>query len=310
MTGGGNAVELDGIGFAYPGSGSGVSGVSLSVAPGEIYGLLGVNGAGKTTLMRIMIGLLSPDAGTVRYFGRDLASCGRDAMAMIGSLIETPSLYGHLTAREHLRIFAHYTKASPSAVAPVLEIAGIADAADRLVRQFSLGMKQRLALATALLHDPPILILDEPTNGLDPAGIAAMRELVRRLAADRGKAVIISSHLLAEIEKTAARIGIIHEGTLRFDGTAEALSGIIGAASGVTLRVSAPDKALVPLGAAGLHCRIEEGKIRMEPADDAAAAAIVRILSNSGIDIYEVTREAGSLEDDFLRLTEGGADAV
>jgi ABC-2 type transport system ATP-binding protein len=303
-------IEIDSVSYVYPRSSSGVADISLSVGPGTIYGLLGENGAGKTTLMRLMIGLIRPDSGSVRCFGHDLRERRRETLAAIGSLIEMPSLYAHLTAREHLRVFAAYTGAAPEAVERALVLTGIADIANRVVRRFSLGMKQRLALATALLHDPPVLILDEPTNGLDPSGIASMRDLVRRLASEFGKTVIVSSHLLAEVEKTATRIGILHRGRMHFEGTAEDLSRRLGPRSGLLLRTASPEAAANSLRLAGLACRTDPTGLIVEAAGDADAATAIRTLSGAGIDIYEATREAASLEQDYLSLITGaGADA-
>ncbi|HEY0413376.1 MAG TPA: ATP-binding cassette domain-containing protein [Allosphingosinicella sp.] len=301
------AIELRDVNYAYPGSARGVRGVSLLAEPGTIYGLLGVNGAGKTTLMRLMLGLLSPDGGSVRYFGDENVTM-RERLAAVGSLIETPSLYAHLTAHEHLKVFACYTGASEAAVARALELTGIIESADRIVRQFSLGMKQRLALATALLHDPPILLLDEPTNGLDPAGIAAMRGLILRLA-ELGKTIILSSHLLSEVEKTATRIGIIHEGSMRFQGTAEALSRRLGATLSLRLRLADPDGAARVLTAAGMSSGRAGGDLDVAAADDHAAAQVLRVLTSAGFDVFEAVRDSGSLERDFLSLTQGEADA-
>ena len=205
------AYEVSGATYVYRGSAAGVHDVSLTIPRGTIYGLLGVNGAGKTTLMRLMLGLLEPQRGSIRCLGDAI---GASTHRRVGSLIENPSLYLHLTAREHLRVFAEYNRVPHARIDEVL---ALVDLRDGIVSRFSLGMKQRLALATALLHDPEVLVLDEPANGLDPLGIVSLRELLLRLAAD-GKTVVISSHLLAEVEKLATHMAVIHEGRIRFDG--------------------------------------------------------------------------------------------
>ena len=300
------ALGLSAVTYTYPKSRSGVRDVTLAVPSGSIYGLLGVNGAGKTTLMRLMIGLLEPQHGEVRCMGEDLAADRRARLSHIGSLVETPSVYAHLTGREHLRIFAEYTSAPRRAVDEALDLVGIADAGGRLVGQYSLGMKQRLALATALLHDPSILVLDEPTNGLDPVGIAVMRDLLVLLSRERAKTIVVSSHQLAEVQRTATHVGIVHGGELRFEGTI----GELGAATEGTLRlrVSSPGRAAELLGA---HATvdIEGGVVRVAAGDEASAAAAIRRLVEAGVDVFEAVPEAGSLERDFLRVVEDESNA-
>ena len=234
--------------------------------------------------------------------GEDLAADRRARLSHIGSLVETPSVYAHLTGREHLRIFAEYTSAPRRAVDEALDLVGIADAGGRLVGQYSLGMKQRLALATALLHDPSILVLDEPTNGLDPVGIAAMRDLLVLLSRERAKTIVVSSHQLPEVQRTATHVGIVHGGELRFEGTI----GELGAATEGTLRlrVSSPERAAELLGAHATAEDLEGGVVRVAAGDEASAAAAIRRLVEAGVDVFEAVREAGSLELDFLRVVE------
>ena len=213
------AVELAGVTYTYPATKAGVTDISLRIATGDTYALLGANGAGKTTLMRLMVSLLKPAAGSIRYFGSNLQTNRSRALAVVGSLIETPSVYEHLTAQDHLQVFCHYNGIGAQRIEAVLSAVDLTQYAKRRVKHFSLGMKQRLGIATALLHDPKVLILDEPTNGLDPEGIVEVRNLLRKLASNDGKTVIISSHLLSEVEKIANRIAIIAKGHLRFEGT-------------------------------------------------------------------------------------------
>jgi ABC-type multidrug transport system ATPase subunit len=298
-------LELAEVCYTYPKFQSGVREISIGVEQGIIYGLLGVNGAGKTTLMRLMTGLIRPARGSIRWFGAALGHGHSSQLRLIGSLIERPSLYAHLTAREHLQVFACYTGSPSAAVDGALEMTGISDVADRRVRHLSMGMKQRLGLANALLHDPPVLILDEPTNGLDPEGIVSMRELLRRLASEFGKTIIVSSHLLAEVEKTATRIGILHDGRLRFEGTTDDLSAALGARAGLLLRVGSVPDASIALEAAGIDFRLQTTGVLVEAPDDEAAAAAVRLLSSEGVAVYEARRETGSLERDFLSIIGG-----
>jgi ABC-2 type transport system ATP-binding protein len=197
-----------------------VSDVSFQLHRGEVFGFLGPNGAGKTTTIRMLVGLVAPTRGRVLIEGKDLRKSFEDAMRHVGCIVETPSLYTFLTGRENLEHAARL--AGDGAEKRIDETAALVKMASRLddpVRTYSLGMRQRVGIAQALLGDPSILILDEPTNGLDPAGIREMRELVRHLASERGLAVFVSSHLLAEVEKMVDRIAIVHRGRTLAAGT-------------------------------------------------------------------------------------------
>ena len=191
-----------------------VEALNLSVAPGEIYGFLGRNGAGKTTTIRMLLGLVRPTRGRVLLFGRDLAGDRKEAVRPVGSLVETATCYPTLTVRENLEIQRRLTRAGRGAVERAIGLLGLEPVAGRLAGRLSLGNKQRLALARAILPDPRLLILDEPANALDPAGIVEIRRLLRRLADEQGVTVFVSSHILAEIAQLADRIGIIHHGRL------------------------------------------------------------------------------------------------
>jgi lantibiotic transport system ATP-binding protein len=190
--------------------------ISLRVPQSGIYGFVGLNGAGKTTMIRLLLGLIKPDAGTIRVFGQ---SFSQDLLRRVGSLVEVPSLYSHLTGRENLEVTRRQIAAPRSRIDHALAVVRLSADADRLVRQYSLGMKQRLGLALALLNSPDLLILDEPTNGLDPAGIPEIRDLLRRMPRERGTTIFLSSHLLSEVEQIAESIGIVHEGKLLFQGS-------------------------------------------------------------------------------------------
>ena len=195
-----------------------VSHLDLHVQKGRIYGLLGRNGAGKTTAMKMLLGLTAPTAGTVRLFGRPLKGHEKQLLPRIGSLIESPSYYGHLTARENLKIYQTILGVSEKNIDEVLRIVRLDRQENKKTSAYSLGMKQRLGLASALLSFPKLLILDEPTNGLDPAGIQEMRELIRSLPEQYGMTVIVSSHLLSEIDQMADDIGIIAAGKMKYQG--------------------------------------------------------------------------------------------
>ena len=303
-----SAFELSAVTYVYPKSQSGVWDVSITIPPSSIYGLVGINGAGKTTLMRVMVGLLHPQKGSVSLLGGDLNTDRRKKLSAIGSLIEIPSVYQHLTGREHLRIFAEYTSAPLSNIEKVLDLVGITEAGNRRVGQYSLGMKQRLALATALLHDPAILVLDEPTNGLDPLGIAAMRELLNQLSADQGKTIIVSSHQLAEVQKIATHIGIVHQGEIRFQGKIEDLTLTAAKKQTLRLKVSPSENALNVLKEYKAAESTVQNVICIPILDDMEAANIIKSLVEARVDIYEAIREENSLERDFLNFLEDNAD--
>jgi len=296
-------LELHDVSYRYPGSSHGVDGLTFAARRESIFGLVGVNGAGKTTIIRLMTGLLTPSAGRVLCLGNDVQQNRKRVMQSVGSLIEVPSLYHHLTGAEHLRIFAEYTEAPRSAITRVLDLVGLGDVGPRKIADYSLGMKQRLGIATALLHDPAILILDEPTNGLDPMGIADMRRIVLDLAHAHGKAVIVSSHLLAEVEKTVSRLAIIHEGRLHFEGTPEDLAARANAAARLHIRVSSPARALELVG--GELTPSAPDVIMLPSHDPADVSRVIRRLTDAGIDVYEARRDQPSLERDFLALMEG-----
>lgn len=218
-----NIIETSGL---TKGSGSRmrVNHIDLRVPEGCVYGFLGPNGAGKTTTLKLLLGLLKPTEGTVTFFGRKMTEKNRlSILKHTGSLIENPSYYGHLTGLENLQIIAKLKKVSASEITDVLQTARLYEQRDKKVRQYSLGMKQRLGIAMALLGNPRVLILDEPTNGLDPAGIQEIREFIKELPVLRQMTVIVSSHLLGEMEQMADMVGIIHHGRLIFQGSLAAL---------------------------------------------------------------------------------------
>lgn len=196
--------------------------VSLQMPAGSIFGFLGPNGAGKTTTLRLLLGLLQPQAGSIQVLGRSLHTDRASILQHIGALIESPSVYGHLSATENLEIWQQIYRCQRSRINEVLQLTGLTATGNKKVRHFSLGMKQRLGIAVALLHNPSLLILDEPTNGLDPHGIIDIRQLLHQLNA-QGMSILVSSHLLSEIDKICTHAAIIHHGKISFQGTMEAL---------------------------------------------------------------------------------------
>lgn len=218
-----NIIETNGL-TKGTGSQMRVNHIDLRVPEGCVYGFLGPNGAGKTTTLKLLLGLLKPTAGTITFFGQKMTEKNRlSILKHTGSLIESPNYYGHLTGLENLQIIAKLKKVPASEITQVLQTVRLYEQRDKKVRQYSLGMKQRLGIAMALLGNPRVLILDEPTNGLDPAGIQEIREFIRELPVIRQMTVIVSSHLLSEMEQMADMVGIINHGRLIFQDTLAAL---------------------------------------------------------------------------------------
>ena len=209
-------LRTKGLSYAYSNGVQTLSGIDLMIEKGTIYGFLGPNGSGKTTTLRLLLGLLKKQKEEIQSFEQHLEENRIGILNRVGSLIENPSLYGHLTAKENLEIYRRNYGAAKERNADVLAIVGLEDTGRKVIKQFSLGMKQRLAIALALLPNPDLLILDEPTNGLDPAGIIELRALVKKLNTENGMTILLSSHLLSEVEKTVSHIGIISKGKIHF----------------------------------------------------------------------------------------------
>lgn len=216
-------IETQDLNFSYSKLTHDIENLNLQVPRGSIYGFLGPNGSGKTTTIRLLLGLLKKKSGTVTLFGNSLKNNRLTSLSKIAALIENPSLYNHLSGFDNLKIAARYRKVNQSRIEEVLEIVNLTYAKFKKVKKYSLGMKQRLGLAISLLSEPEILILDEPTNGLDPKGIIEMRSLIKSLNKEFGTTIFISSHLLSEIEKTCSHVGIIREGKMLFQNTVDAL---------------------------------------------------------------------------------------
>ncbi|HJV21389.1 MAG TPA: ABC transporter ATP-binding protein [Holophagaceae bacterium] len=280
-----------------------VSELDLAVPKGSVYGFLGPNGAGKTSTIRMLLGLKAPAAGSLRLLGEEVGGGSASILGRIGSMVEHPSLYPHLTAAENLRITGGMRGLRPRAEALALERVGLAATAGQLVRTFSLGMRQRLGLALAWLGEPELLILDEPTNGLDPAGMRDIRALLKELPRAKGTTVFLSSHLLGEVEQVASHVGVLHQGRLRFQGTLEALKEGVGH----TLRigVSEPERALALLQGAGYTAAPgAEGSLQASYLGEAQAARINALLVDAGLGVHHLAVEPSSLERIFLGLTE------
>ena len=276
--------------------------VNLQVSTGTIYGFLGPNGAGKTTTLRLVLGLLRQQTGAIEIFGQPLHRDRIEILRRVGSSIESPSIYGHLTARENLEVWRRVFRCKASRIEDVLVLVGLADTGRKRADQFSLGMKQRLSIAVALLHEPSMLILDEPTNGLDPHGILEVRELLMRLNRERGMTVLVSSHILSEVEKLVTDLGIIHRGALVFQGALAALVARSEQSSFTAIGTADNARALDVMAAAGSPGRVEAGRILVRPMPVAEVARLVTRLVTAGIAVHEVTTVRKDLEQIFLEL--------
>lgn len=277
--------------------------VELRVKRGEIYGFLGLNGAGKTTTIRALLGMIRPSEGKVIVLDQAVGPNGRGPWAQVGHLVESPSAYPELTVRENLDIARRLHEIqSPKVVDGAMEILSIATYADRKAGTLSTGNLQRLGLARAILHNPELLILDEPANGLDPAGVVEIRELLRSLANERGVTIFMSSHILSEVDRLATRIGIIHNGRLIEELDTEQIDKLC--AKRLEVRARNLEGAFISLQSAGYKPAMQDGTIVIESAhaidypDD-----IVRILVNAGTPPTHLAVEQQELEDHFLQLT-------
>lgn len=281
--------------------------VELHVPQGCVYGFIGPNGAGKSTTMKMLLGLIHPTAGRVRLLGQELTEKSRlPLLRQTGSLIESPAGYLHLTAQENLEIVADLKGVPHKDIGRVLDIVHLTQDRNRRVGQYSLGMKQRLGIAMALLGSPKLLILDEPTNGLDPAGIQEMRALIRNMPAATGATVLISSHLLGEMEQMVEQVGIIDHGHILFEGPLTELQR--RSRGDVTLRLLDPAKAAPILRANGLTAHSDSCVVTLPPLQDALLADLVQKLAACGAGVVELTPHTKTLEEIFLSLTSEEAD--
>ena len=279
-----------------------VAHLDLDVPEGSVYGFLGPNGAGKSTTLKMILGLVRPTAGSIRVLGKSMDSKNRLAvLRQVGSLIESPSYYGHLTGEENLRIVQTLRGVPEKNIREVLQIVRLDGQRGKKVAHYSLGMKQRLGLAAALLGYPKLLILDEPTNGLDPAGIQEMRELICELPERFGMTVVVSSHLLSEIDQMADHVAIIRDGELVFQDTLEALHG--RSRHHLALRTTNNAVARAILQEKSIPCQEEEGYLILPILSDEIAAQLTRLLGTRNLGVIRLEERQKSLEDIFLELT-------
>lgn len=301
------AIETTGLIKRF-GSKTVVDDLALHVPEGCIYGFLGPNGAGKTTTMRLLLGLLRPDTGTIRILGHDLWARRRDALTGVGSFIESASLYEHLSGRSNLDLARRLLNLPIGEIDRVLDVVDLGHAADLRVRSYSLGMKQRLALARALLGSPRLLLLDEPTNGLDPDGIVAMRTLIRELPRRIGGTVFVSSHLLSEVEQTAQKVCLLRDGRMLLQGSVEDL---LATGAEWDLRTDRAPAGAALLAAAGMRTRtIDDRTIRLHgtAGNDGQVAAANRILVREGFAVCAILPVRKSLEDLYRQALTSSSD--
>jgi lantibiotic transport system ATP-binding protein len=278
-----------------------VENLNLNIPAAQIYGFLGPNGAGKTTTIRLILGLLNHNSEPIKIFGKDLKKDRMEIYSRIGCLIEQPSLYEHLTAADNLHIAAIMRNVPKSRINESLRSVKLLDNVNRKVKEFSLGMKQRLGLAIALLADPELLILDEPTNGLDPLGIVEIREILINLNQKYGKTIFLSSHMLNEVDKMCSIMGIINKGKLLFEGTKDELKNFQNKNCYVNFCVNDTEKA-AELLSNQLVERFNGSEIRVPFQSKEKVAEMTRLFVNNRIDIYSIKTTNDDLEESFLQL--------
>ncbi|ATL41494.1 MULTISPECIES: ABC transporter ATP-binding protein [Bacillus amyloliquefaciens group] len=277
-----------------------VDGLNLRIRRGEIYGFLGPNGAGKTTTIRMLLGLIKPTKGNIEIFGQNLNKNRLQILQRIGSLVESPTYYGNLTGYENLEAVRRLRGLPEQRVNEVLETVRLSKVANRLTKEYSLGMKQRLGIAVALLSSPDLLILDEPTNGLDPSGIQEIRELIKELPKS-GMSVIVSSHLLSEIDQMATQVGIINNGRMIFQDSIASLHQ----KRKPLLKVGVSDviEAKTILNRKGLKVDLQKNDLWLSQTEPEFVSEINSILIHSGLSVFRLEEKTRSLEDIFLELT-------
>ena len=275
--------------------------INLQIPKGSIYGFLGPNGSGKTTTLSLLLGLLPKQQGDIEIFNQHLHDNRISILNRVGSLIETPSLYGHLNAKDNLEIYRNIYGATKARVDEVLEIAGLSDTGKKAVRKFSLGMKQRLAIALALLPNPELLILDEPSNGLDPGGIIELRQMIKKLNRELGMTIVISSHLLSEVEKMVSHVGIIYKGKMLFQGALQELHLFQQRTTRLLIQTSDNDRAMHLLKDHAPEMANE--KLSVPYHDKHQVANINMTMTQHNLDVYLLQPKENDLEQLFIDLT-------
>lgn len=296
-------ISIESLNFGYHKNQRTLNQLNLTVPKASIYGFLGANGAGKSTTIRSILGLLKPQSGTIKLFGKDIKSNRLELLGKVGSLIESPSLYKHLSGYDNLKIACKYLNIPTSRISEVLELVNMTENAHKISKKYSTGMKQRLGLAMALLPDPELLILDEPTNGLDPTGIREIRNILQSLN-QQGKTIFLSSHLLSEIEKIATQVGIIKSGTMIFQGTIKALEELRMNNLKVNIITTNTAQAVEALNGKHKTTIIDAHNLEISIDDKESLPYIIETFVNKGIKLYEISPQKNDLEKLFINLTE------
>ena len=284
-----------------------IKGVTFSVEEGEIFGFLGPNGAGKTTTIRMLVGLIKPDSGTIAICGHDIQKDPIGALKEVGAVVENPELYKYLTGRENLMQIARIRKVSLKDVEDTIRLVGLENRINDKVKKYSLGMKQRLGLAASLLSNPKLLILDEPTNGLDPSGIIDFREIVQKAARERGMAVFVSSHILAEVQNLCDKVAFINDGVIK--AVEEINNNTMTTEKDLVCLVSSSDKAVLlkEIKAQGFVHNVREIERGLEIILEAnTTPKLIKTLVNANLEVEEVFKERKGLEQRYMELVEGG----
>lgn len=297
-----NVIEIKELSHRFNKNEPMLQNVNMTIPKGAIYGFLGPNGAGKTTTIRLILGLLQCQEGEIFFFEQPFWQHRIEILKKVGSLIESPSMYGHLTAKENLELLQKIYQCPKYRIEEVLEMVGLANTGKKKTQQFSLGMKQRLGIAIALLHSPEILILDEPTNGLDPNGMVEIRELLKKINHNFGTTILVSSHLLAEIEKMATHVGIIHQGKMRFEGTLEELMLQRQNVSEVFIRCNDTMRFKEFIDNNSFLQIIDNQSIILKIGNQNEIPNLINLLVSKGILIYEIKPNQGDLESVFMEM--------
>jgi ABC-type multidrug transport system ATPase subunit len=298
-----NCIETKDLSYKFSENETVLDKINLCVPEGSIYGFLGPNGAGKTTTLRLVLGLLKKQTGVISIFNKAFDGHRIEILQNTGSLIESPSIYAHLTAAENLNLLQKIYQCPKERINEVLEIVGLLHTGKKKAGKFSLGMKQRLSIAIALLHNPSLLILDEPTNGLDPNGILEVRELLKKINSEQKITIVISSHLLAEIEKMVTHVGIINKGRLLFQGTMEELHREQIQSAFISIETSDTEKAMKIISAAQIVPVLKEGQIIIPNIEKEMIAKLNKSLVENNISVYSITPVKNDLESIFMDLT-------
>ena len=296
-------IETNNLSYKFSGTDSVLNDINLQVPTGSIFGFLGPNGAGKTTTLRLLLGLLKKQNGTIKIFDKQFDASRIEILKDIGSLIEAPSLYAHLTATENLTILQKIYQCPMTRIDEVLKIVGLSDTGKKKAGEFSLGMKQRLSIAIALLHNPALLVLDEPTNGLDPNGIIEIRALLKKLNTEFKTTILISSHLLSEIEKLATHICIINKGSILFQGTLDELHLKQNKKSIIYFDTDNSVQTMEILKSNNLFPTLLNGLVTIPIVEKEIIAQLNQQLVNNKINVYQIAIIKNDLESIFIDIT-------